>query len=260
MRMTKRMRKGMARALAAVLVGVSAPLLAAEPPKGLDPEAVAVLKKATTYLSGLKTLSVKGRGTLEVVLTTGQKLQFDHDVTLALQRPDKLRAVRKGEVADQVFVYDGKTLTLYSPEQKFYATKEAPPTLEGMLDFARDTLDIVAPAADFLYAKAFDLLMEDMTAGFVVSRNSWFDGRSCTHVAFRKPGVDVQLWVDNGEKPLVHKYVLTTTDMVANPQYILVLSGWETNPKIDGNVFQFVPPKDASRIDFVAAGGKTRAK
>ena len=260
MRETKRMWKGMAGVMAAVLLGFSVPLLAAEPPKGLDPEAVAILKKATTYLSGLKTLSVKGHGTLEVVLTTGQKLQFDHDNTLALQRPDKLRAVRKGEVADQDFVYDGKTLSLYSPEQKFYATKEAPPTLEGMLDFARDTLDIVAPAADFLYGKAFDLLMEDMTAGFVVSRSAWFDGRSCTHVAFRKPGVDVQLWVDNGEKPLVRKYVLTTTDMAASPQYILVLSDWETNPKIDGSVFRFVPPKDASRIDFVAAGGKTRAK
>jgi hypothetical protein len=260
MRETKRMRKEIAGVVAAVLLGFSAPLVAAEPPKGLDPEAVAVLKKATTYLAGLKTLNVKGHGTLEVVLTSGQKLQFDHDVTLAVQRPDKLRAVRKGEVADQVFVYDGKTLSLYSPEQKFYATKEAPPTLEGMLDFARDTLDIVAPAADLLYARAFDLLMEDMTAGFVVSRNSWFDGRSCTHAAFRKPGVDVQLWVDNGEKPLVYKYVLTTTDMAASPQYVLVLSGWETNPTIDGNAFRFVPPKDASRIDFLAAREKSVAK
>ena len=260
MRETKRMRREIAGAVAAVLLGLTAPLAAAEPSKGLDPEAVAVLKKATTYLAGLQTLSVKGHGMLEVVLTTGQKLQFDHDNTLALQRPDKLRAVRKGEVADQVFVYDGKTLSLYSPEQKFYATKEAPPTLEGMLDFARDTLDIVAPAADFLYGKAFDLLMEDMTAGFVVSRSAWFDGRSCTHVAFRKPGVDVQLWVDNGEKPLVRKYVLTTTDMAASPQYILVLSGWETNPKIDGNVFQFVPPKGATRIDFLASREKSLAK
>jgi len=42
MRETKRMRKGMARVVAAVLLGFSVPLLAAEPPKGLDPEAVAI--------------------------------------------------------------------------------------------------------------------------------------------------------------------------------------------------------------------------
>ena len=42
MRETKRVRKGMARVVAAALLGCSAHLLAAEPPKGLDPEAVAI--------------------------------------------------------------------------------------------------------------------------------------------------------------------------------------------------------------------------
>ena len=84
MRDTKRMRKGMARVVAAVLLGFSAPLLAAEPPKGLDPEAVAILKKATSYLSGLKTLSVKGHGTLEVVLTTGPDMVANPQYILVL--------------------------------------------------------------------------------------------------------------------------------------------------------------------------------
>jgi len=41
MREMKRMRREIAGAAAAVLLGLSAPLGAAEPPKGLDPEAVA---------------------------------------------------------------------------------------------------------------------------------------------------------------------------------------------------------------------------
>ena len=245
------MRNGLARSLVIALVGLSGPVMAAEAPAGPAPDAVAVLKKATAYLGGLKTLNVKGHGTLEVVMTTGQKLQFDNDLTLTVQRPDKLRAVRKGEIADQVFVYDGKNLALHSPEKKVYAMQAAPATLEGMLDFTRDELDIIAPAADLLYAKAFDLLIQDMTSGFVVSKDSWLSGRSCTHVAFRKPGVDVQLWVANGEKPLVYKYVLTTTDMTANPQYILTLSDWETDPRIAPETFLFAPPTDATRIEFV---------
>lgn len=239
--------------LSLALLALSAPVLGAEPSPGLDPDALAVLRKATTYVAGLKSLSVKGHGTLEVVLKTGQKLHFDNDVTLAIQRPDKLRAVRKGELADQVFVYDGKSLSLHNPDQKVYAKEAAPPTLEGMLDYARDTLDIVAPAADLLYANAFDLLSRDMTSGFVVSASSWLSGKSCTHVAFRKPGVDVQLWVANGERPLVYKYVLTTTDMLANPQFILTLFDWETNPQLDANAFRFVAPADATKIDFVPA-------
>ncbi len=260
MREAKRMRWSVTATLAASLLALAVPARGAEPSTAFDPEAVAVLKKATTYLAGLNTLSLKGHGSLEVVLVTGQKLQFDNDVTLSLQRPDKLRAVRKGELADQLFVYDGKSLSLSSPEKKVYAVQPAPPTLEGMLDFARDTLDIVAPAADLLYAKSFDLLMQDMTSGFVVSRSSFLSGRACTHVAFRKPGVDIQLWVDNGEKPLVQKYVLTTTDMNASPQFVLTLSDWETNPKLDASVFRFTPPAGATKIDFLPAPGPTPAK
>jgi hypothetical protein len=252
--------RSLAATLVAALLGLAAPARGAEPSTTLDPEAVAVLKKATTYLAGLNALSLKGHGSLEVVLVTGQKLQFDNDLTLAIQRPDKLRAVRKGELADQLFVYDGKTLSLSSPEKKVYAVQPAPPTLEGMLDFARDSLDIVAPAADLLYAKSFDLLIQDMTSGFVVSRNSYLSGRACTHVAFRKPGVDIQLWVDNGEKPLVHKYVLTTTDMIASPQFVLTLSDWDTSPKLDEGTFRFTPPAGATKIDFLPAPGPAPAK
>jgi len=260
MREANRMRRSLAAALTAALLGLAVPARGAEPATTLDPEAVAVLKKATTYLAGLNALSLKGHGSLEIVLVTGQKIQFDSDMTLALQRPDKLRAVRKGELADQVFIYDGKTLSLSNPESKVYAVKPAPPTIEGMLDFARDSLDIVAPAADLLYAKSFDLLTRDMASGFVVSRDSFLSGHRCTHVAFRKPGVDIQLWVENGEKPLVHKYVLTTTDMAASPQFVLTLTDWETNPKLDANAFRFTPPAGATKIDFLPAPGSAPAK
>ena len=47
----------------------------------------------------------------------------------------------------------------------------APGTLEGMLDFARDKLDIVAPAGDLLYQNAYDVLMQDVTAAFVVGQS-----------------------------------------------------------------------------------------
>ncbi|HYO28597.1 MAG TPA: DUF2092 domain-containing protein, partial [Azonexus sp.] len=54
------------------------------------------------------------------------------------------------------------------PGEKYFATVPAPATLEQMLDFARTTLDIVAPAGDLLYANAFEILMDNVTSGFVV--------------------------------------------------------------------------------------------
>ena len=60
-----------------------------------------------------------------------------------------------GEVINQTFYYDGKTLTVDLPDQRYYATSPAPPTIDAMLDFARDKLDIIAPGSDLIYKDAF---------------------------------------------------------------------------------------------------------
>jgi hypothetical protein len=102
------------------------------------------------------------------VLTSGQKLHYDSPATLLVSRPNKLHAHRKGDVANQEFFYDGKTLTLYNQRENLYATTAAPATLDEMLDFAREKLDIVAPAAELLYKNAAEKMLKESTAGFVV--------------------------------------------------------------------------------------------
>jgi hypothetical protein len=218
---------------------------------GPEAAALATLRATTNYLASLERFSVDGQAALEVVLTSGQKLQFDSSVALTVERPNKLRATRKGEVADQMFYYDGSQLTLFNADSNVYAVESVPGTLDGALDFARDELDIVAPAADLIYADAYAELVADVESGFVVSERALLDGVSCTHLAFRKPGMDIQIWVRNGSEPLPLKYVLTTTDMLANPQFVVTLSGWDTKPRIEANHFRFKPPPGAKKIEFL---------
>ena len=52
--------------------------------------------------------------------TEGQKIQFVAPATLTFQRPDKLVAQRRSDVADQRFIYDGKTLTLFNTASGYY--------------------------------------------------------------------------------------------------------------------------------------------
>lgn len=243
---------GARRILACSLIGL---VLGSATPAVAEPEAAALAKlRATTdYLASLERFSVDGQAALEVVLTSGQKLQFDNSVALTVERPNKLRAVRKGEVADQVFYYDGNQLTLFNPDSNVYAVESVPGTLDGALDFARDELDIVAPAADLIYADAYADLAADMESGFVVSEKALIGGVACTHLAFRKPGIDIQIWVRNGSEPLPLKYVLTTTDMLANPQFVVTLSGWDTKPRVEADHFRFTPPAGAKKIEFLRA-------
>lgn len=235
-------------ALAALTFALPSAVLAQ--PAEIDPQATALLKASTDFLASQKRLYAETRSSLEVVLTSGQKIQFDHVARQSVQRPNKLRADRVGELIEQSFYYDGKSLTLFNPADKYFATVVAPGTLEEMLDFARTKLDIVAPAGDLIYSNAYDILMTDVTQGFVVGK-AMVEGVPCNHLAFRAPNVDWQIWIQEGKEPLPRKLVLTTRDQTAAPQFSIVITKWDLKPTFTAQTFAFQAPAGARQIEFV---------
>jgi hypothetical protein len=244
-------------ALALILV-TGSPAYSQNQFSGVEPTANQLLRKMTDYMAGIEEFSNQAENTLEVVLRSGEKIQFDTAVKGWIKRPNKLRADRKGDIVNQAFYYDGKTLTLYNPDEKVYATVSAPPTIEEMVDFARDSLDVYAPAADFLYKNAYDVLMEDVVSGFYVGPGV-VDGVKCHHLAFRGNEVDWQIWIEDGDKPLPKKFIITTKWMTGAPQFTVLVKGFDLAPKFTDNFFTFVPPTDAQKIDFIhpSRGGTT---
>ena len=234
----------------AMLVTAAWPQLGHAQPAGIDPQAEKLLKRMSDYLAGRQQFTAKAESTLEVVLTSGQKLQYDSPATLMVSRPNKLRAHRKGDIANQEFFYDGKTLTLYSPRENVYATAAAPPTLDETLDFAREKLDIIAPAAELLYKNAAERMLKESSSGFVVGP-SVVGGVKCTHLAFRGAEVDWQIWIEDGDKPLPRKFILTSKKVAGEPQFTVLIRNWDVAPKLTNSEFSFTPPKGAKKIEFL---------
>jgi hypothetical protein len=219
-------------------------------PAGIAPDAQRLLKASTDFLANQKQFSAETRNTLEVVLKSGQKIEFNHTARMSAQRPNKLRAERTGDLVNQVFVYDGKSLTLHNPQDKAYAQVAAPDTLEGMLEFARTKLDIVAPAGDLLNKNAYDILMDGVTDGFVVGK-AMIEGVRCDHLAFRAPHVDLQVWIQEGAQPLPRKMVITTRDLPNAPQFAVTMTKWNLKPTFGAQTFTFTPPAGAKKVDFL---------
>jgi hypothetical protein len=196
-------------------------------PAAIEPKADQLLQKMSDYLGGLQRFSVQTENTLEVVLGSGEKIQYDSPAELLIQRPNKLRAQRKGDIVNQEFYYDGKTFTLHNPDHKYYAQVNAPSTIDETLDFARTQLDVFAPGGDLIYKNAYAILTEDVISGFYVGM------------------------IEEGEKPLPRKFVVTTKWMTGAPQFTVAMKNWNVSPKLTEDMFTFVPPKDAQKIDFV---------
>jgi len=145
-----------------------------------------IFRAMTSYVSGLKQFSAQTETTLEVVTTDGQKIQFTAPSSIAVSRPDKLYAERRGDIVSQKFYYDGKSLTLYNPDTKYYASVPAPGNLDAMIEFARTKLDVIAPGTDLIDTRAYQLLMQDVTAGTYLGL-AVVSGQRCHHLAFAAP-------------------------------------------------------------------------
>jgi hypothetical protein len=216
----------------------------------VDPAAVQKLKQMGAYLDGLKQFSVRTQSTLEDLHESGHRVDFDVAANVQVKRPDKLRAMRVGGVMDQRFYYDGKTLSLYNPSEKVYATEAAPATVEKMIDFARENVGILLPSADLLYRNAVPLMLQDVKLAAVVGK-AVIGGVKCDHLLFSRPGVDFQIWIAEGSRPVPHKYVVTETGTPALLSVATVLSDWKTSA-VDDAQFKFTPPAGTQKIRFLA--------
>jgi hypothetical protein len=215
----------------------------------VDPAAVEILRKTTEFMGALETFSVHTQNTLEDRLDSGYRVDYDISATALVSRPNKLRSERTGGLDNQIFYYDGEKVVMYDQDAGAYAEIAAPGTINELLDFAREDLNILFPVADLVYTYAFSLLMQDVAAAMVMDQTS-INGVTCDHVAFALPGVEFQLWVAVGEKPFPCTYVVTDTSTPELASISTIMSDWDFSPRIKKNSFNFVLPKGAKKVPF----------
>ena len=247
MRICKRLiaASGMALGLLATSVFVTTDSLAQA--QAVDSAAVQKFKRMTEFLDGLQQFSVSTQSIIEESRFGGHRVDFDLAAKVTIKRPNKLSAARSGQLLNEQLLYDGTTLSLYRPSDGTYATATAPGTIEKMVDFARENVGILLPAADLVYRGAFPLMTQDVSLAKVVGQ-SVIGGVKCDHLLFSRPGVDFQIWIAEGKQPLPCKYVVTETDTPTKLSITTFLTGWNMKPAVQDAQFKFVPPKGAKAI------------
>jgi len=248
----QRSKRWLGLGLAALVIGgsMTAPVRAQTPTAAIDPEAMAILKRATDFISGLQSFSFSALTTIEMVTDDGQKLQIDHDFVVDVKRPNMMRVVRVGEIINQDFYYDGKALTLNLPEYNYYAIEAVPPTIDAMIPYARDKLKVFAPAGDLLETDAYARLSDGLTAARIVG-DTVIGGVPCDHVAFRNPEVDWQIWVRQGPVPTVCKFAITSKKFAQSPNFVATMTKWDTAAKFDDATFSFKPTAKSVKVPFI---------
>jgi hypothetical protein len=239
------------------------PAWSAEAPKqakapDIEPKAVEVLKQMCDYLKNLQQFSVQAEITEDVLLTSGQRIQYARSVEASVRRPDRMRAESVGDRDNRLLVYDGKTITLLDRTKNFYTTITAPGELDAALEHATQAFNLQAPLADLIYTKAYEYLTEGVLSGFYVGLSK-VQGVPCHHLAFREKDIDWQIWIEDGPTPLPRKFLIT--DKTAQGlQFTAVFTKWNTSPQFEEGRFTFVAPEKAEKIDILPAAAPASLK
>lgn len=235
------------------LIVLSSPALAAETPqKETPPEPDQVVRRMCDYLKSQQRFSYRAEVTDDRVYAGGKKLQYAFDLEAFVERPDKLRVNAEGDRVNKQFFYDGKTLTLYSPATKVYATVEAPPEIEGALEKANHDLKLRVALADLASPKLCEHLAKGQRHALYVGP-SRVRGVPTDHLAFDRNDIQFQIWVETGPKPLPRKIIITQKNLPASPQWTAYLQDWNVSPQLRPGLFTFEVPAGAQKIKFVPA-------
>jgi hypothetical protein len=216
----------------------------------IDPKADTILKQMSGFMDSLDQFSFHAEITTDQLWTSGQKLQFSKSVDLFLKRPNRLRANARGDIADREFYYDGKTITLFGKDVNYYASLKAPPHIEGALDHAIETFDLEVPLADLVYSNPYEMLTEGAHSGLYAGLH-YAGGIQCHHLLFSHEDIDIQIWIENSKTPLPRKLIITEKWVTGAPQFTARMSKWDLSPKLEEDLFTFVPPDKAEKIEFI---------
>ena len=222
---------------------------AAPAANAVDPGSIQALKDMGAHLQTLKRFQVSIELTGERVLADGQKLQHMATADLDVVRPNKLRARMSSARSERELIYDGKTVTLFTPALNYYSRVELVDTLGGLVNRLQEKFGVEVPLSDlFLWgtpAAPVDKIEAAMNAG-----QAFIGDDLCDHYAFRQGQFDWQIWITTGSKPLPRKLVVTNRADEARPQSISLID-WNLKPKFKDSVFAFTPPKGSSAVQIV---------
>ncbi len=219
-------------------------------PQDIAPSADKIFRAACDYLAKSPRFSCSVEVWDDIVLRgTGHKVQLTRTVDAKVRRPDRLWAQMNARGAKS-FYYDGKTVSVYNHNEKLWGQVPAPATLDRALDAASEEYGMEMPLQDFLvsdpYSSATELVRIGRDLGMEVTL-----GTPCHHLAFAQDNIDWQIWIEDGAKPLIRKFIITYKNEEGSPQMTALFSKWDMDTPIPDSAFTFTVPPGAGKVDIV---------
>ncbi|MDR5740002.1 DUF2092 domain-containing protein [Caballeronia sp. LZ016] len=217
----------------------------------LEPGAMGALTDMGDYLRSLPKFEVRADTSTDVVLDNGQNASYLHRTVLDVQRPNRARAEVMGSRKPRGIAYDGRDFVIFNEGEGYYSRNPAPPTLDGLVRELATVYNIEMPLVDLFYwgnGKVDELVLtsaQDLGLEKI-------DARWCAHYAYQQRGVDWELWLERGARPLPCRMVITDTTQASHPRHTVTYH-WDLHPAFKTSTFAYRPSPSSHAIELKPA-------
>jgi len=212
------------------------------------PDPFTVLKSGFDHLAAQNEFSMLVSDTFDEMTEEGSKISVSSRRKVAVHRPSCVAIDYTGDTEARQSLYDGQVLTILDRKQKAYGQLEVAGTIDTVLDKLAQDYGIVVASAELLRSNLYDQLKPKIQTGQYLGRD--MDGVSeCHHLGFTREDIDLEVWVDVGEQPVIRKISLSYKNVPGRPRYTMKIDSLVVNP-IPIEAFKAKIPPDAIKVDL----------
>lgn len=243
--------RGLSLAVALLCVAAARPAAFAKD-EPIDPRATQIIARMDAYLKHLKTFSVTIEVGYDVEQAWGQKIEFGETRQLTVRRPSQLRLdVTDRDGSTSGVVFDGKSLTVFDKTDHAWASVPKTGSVEDAVAYFVDDLALRLPMASVFSGDLAGKIDGWASHVWLVGKET-IEGVPCDHLALRGPWEDLQLWIEQGDEPLLRRMIITYTEAEGEPQFWAQLRDWNIAADPNDATFAFHPADDMVKISFAA--------
>jgi hypothetical protein len=215
----------------------------------VQPAALERLQAMSGFLSAHTSYSFEADAAFDDAVNATDNVQFHAAIHSYVRRPNQVKVLYAGDRRVADFYDDGKTFTIYDRRANRYGMLPADPTLAATLKRVSAKYHFSVPLADLYAPELLSALPSKIQRGYVVGP-SVIAGVPTTHLAFFGANANMEIWIEDGSRPVPRKVVISYKKLPGVPQYTATFPKWDF-AEIPESEFTFVPPAQSVRIDFL---------
>jgi len=218
----------------------------------LEENAMSPLMKTAEFLAKAQRFSVKADISYDVIQDSGQKLEFGATRVITVKRPDRISVdIVDRDGTKRGFRFDGKQIAFFGLNEQVYATADKAGDLDAAFAYFTQDLQMPLPMGE-LFSNNLPKGLKDRFSEAYHVEESTVGGVPCDHLALRNDMTDAQVWITKGDKPLLHRLVITYKRENGQPEFRADFHDWNFAAEAPDSLFTFTSGEGAARIQFVA--------